>query len=25
MKAMGFTKLYDLEGGFIKWTGSKEQ
>ena len=25
MNTMGFTKLYDLEGGFAKWTGSKEQ
>ena len=25
MSELGFTKLYDLEGGFTKWTGLKEQ
>ncbi len=25
MKEMGFTKLYDLDGGFTNWTGPKEQ
>lgn len=25
MKTAGFTKLYDLEGGFSKWEGAKEQ
>lgn len=25
MKGSGFTKLYDLEGGFSKWEGAKEQ
>lgn len=25
MKESGFTKLYDLEGGFINWQGKKEQ
>jgi len=24
MEEMGFTKLYDLDGGFSKWTGKKE-
>jgi phage shock protein E len=24
MKEMGFTKLYDLDGGFSHWTGAKE-
>lgn len=25
MKEMGFTKLYDLNGGYSNWTGAKEQ
>lgn len=25
MKEMGFTKLYDLNGGYTNWTGAKEQ
>ena len=25
MKEMGFTKLFDLDGGFTNWTGAKEQ